>query len=133
MRVLSVLALLIAAALLSNSSRAEPIRGAGSTFAYPIIMKWREAFMIKQADGSDFVSQDRGVDYEPVGSLGGILRLSQPEIDFAASDAPLPPEELAKFGYVQFPIVMGGIVATVNLDDVKPGDLHLTGALLADI
>ena len=111
---------------------AEPIRGSGSTFAFPIIAKWSAAYQAEQAGGYDSVS-DNGVDYEPVGSLGGILRLANPEIDFAASDAPLPPAELKKFGYVQFPLVMGGIAIVVNIDGIKPGELKLTGALLADI
>ena len=111
---------------------ADPIRGSGSTFAFPVIAKWSAGYQAEQAGGYDSVA-DNGVDYEPVGSLGGILRLANPEIDFAASDAPLPPDELKKFGYVQFPLVMGGIAVVVNLDGIEPGALKLTGALLADI
>jgi len=112
---------------------ADPIHGAGSTFAYPIIAKWSQAYKIAQIGDSDFVSQDDRIDYEPIGSLGGIMRLGQPEIDFAASDVPLPPEELTKLGYVQFPIVMGGLAPVINLDGIEPGALKLTGPLLADI
>ena len=100
----------------SLSASAEPVHGAGSTFAYPIIAKWSEAYKTAQIGDSDFVSQDDSIDYEPTGSLGGIMRLGQPEIDFAASDVPLPPEELTKLGYVQFPIVMGGLAPVINLD-----------------
>jgi phosphate transport system substrate-binding protein len=76
---------------------------------------------------------DAGIDYEPVGSIGGILRLGEPELDFALSDVPLPPVELRKFGYVQFPIVIGGVVPVVNLEGIAPGELRLSGAVLADI
>jgi phosphate transport system substrate-binding protein len=120
-------------AMLGGPALAEPVRGAGSTFAFPLITQWSQNYQVERAGGGDFVLQDSGVDYEPVGSLGGILRLAQPETDFAATDAPLPPEELAKFNYVQFPIVMGGIVPVLNIDGVKSGELKLTGAVLADI
>jgi phosphate transport system substrate-binding protein len=134
MRISSVAVVLAAfIAMLGGPALAEPVRGAGSTFAFPLITQWSQSYQVERAGGEDFVLQDSGIDYEPVGSLGGILRLAQPEIDFAATDAPLPPEELAKFNYVQFPIVMGGIVPVLNIDGVKPGELKLTGAVLADI
>lgn len=112
---------------------AEPIHGAGSTFAYPVIAKWSESYLTDRAGGTDITFMGSGIDYEPVGSLAGILRLTQPEMDFAASDAPLPPEDLEKFGFVQFPLVVGGIVPVVNLDNVAPGGLQLSGEVLADI
>ena len=83
--------------------------------------------------GSDFVNDELGVDYEPIGSLGGIMRLAQPDVDFAASDAPLPPDELAKRDLAQFPVVIGGLAAVVNLDGVQSGQLKLTGDVLAQI
>lgn len=112
---------------------AEPIHGAGSTFAYPVIAKWSESYLTDRAGGTDITFMGSGIDYEPVGSLAGILRLSQPEMDFAASDMPLPPEDLAKLSYVQFPLVIGGIVPVVNLDGIAPGALSLSGEVLADI
>ncbi|WP_119392226.1 phosphate ABC transporter substrate-binding protein PstS [Taklimakanibacter lacteus] len=132
----SVLLAFLTAIMLSCSggmALGEPIHGAGSTFAYPIIARWSESYLADRAGGTDITFMGSGIDYEPVGSLAGILRLSQPEMDFAASDMPLPPEELRKFGYVQFPLVMGGIVPVVNLDDIAPGGIALSGELLADI
>ena len=111
----------------------EPIHGAGSTFAYPVIDKWSEAHLKDRAGGDDITLMDSGIDYEPIGSIGGILRLAEPEMDFALSDVPLPPADLAKFGYVQFPILIGGIVPVVNLDGIAPGELRLSGAVLADM
>ncbi|PWR24052.1 phosphate ABC transporter substrate-binding protein PstS [Zavarzinia compransoris] len=115
------------------AAEAEPIRGAGSTFAAPIINQWSRDYEARRTDGGDFTSPDWRVDYEPVGSLAGLMRLAQPETDFAATDAPLTPEELAKRGLVQFPIVMGGIVVVANLDNVGAGQLRLSGPVLADI
>lgn len=122
------------AALASGTpAHAEPIRGAGSTFAAPIINQWSRDYEAMRTDGGDYTSPDWRVDYEPVGSLAGVMRLRQPEIDFAATDAPLPPEELAARGWAQFPIVMGGIVVVANLDNVGAGELRLSGPVLADI
>lgn len=112
---------------------AEPITGAGSTFAAPIIGKWAKSYQDARTDGGEFTSPDWTVDYEPVGSLAGIMRLDQPELDFAATDAPVTPDDLAKRGRKQFPIVMGGIAVVVNLHGVHAGFLRLTGPLLADI
>lgn len=134
--VLSVFALLAAVGsslAVTASAHAQRIQGSGSTFALPVISAWKESFLKKRADGSDFVVDDLGVDYEPVGSLGGIMRLAQPEIDFAASDAPLPPEELAKRDLAQFPLVMGGLAVVTNLDGIEPGQLKLTGDIIARI
>jgi len=114
-------------------SQAEPIRGAGSTFAAPIINQWSHDYEAVRTDGGDFTSPDWQVDYEPVGSLAGIMRLDQPEMDFAATDAPLPAAELAKRGLIQFPIVMGGIVVVANIEGVGAGQLKLSGPVVADI
>lgn len=123
----------VAATLSPIGSFAEPIRGSGSTFAAPVIAEWSRDYEAARTDGGDYTSPDWKVDYEPVGSLAGIMRLDQPEMDFAATDAPLPPDELAKRGYGQFPIVMGGIAVVANIDGVEPGKLRLSGPLLADI
>jgi phosphate transport system substrate-binding protein len=123
----------LAASLLFSPALAEPIRGAGSTFAAPIINQWSRDYEAVRTDGGDYTSPDWRVDYEPVGSLAGVMSLDRPEMDFAATDAPLPPEELAKRGWTQFPIVMGGVAVVANLDDVGAGQLRLSGPVLADI
>lgn len=112
---------------------AEPIRGAGSTFAAPVIMKWSQAYTDARTDGGDFTSPDWRVDYEPVGSLAGIMRLQQPELDFAATDSPLPASEVSKSRLLQFPVVVGGVAIATNIPDIADGELRLTGSVLADI
>jgi phosphate transport system substrate-binding protein len=118
---------------IATPAAAEPIRGAGSTFAAPVIAKWAKNYQAARADGGDFISPDWTVDYEPVGSLAGLMRLAQPELDFAATDAPLPPEELAKRGQRQFPIAMGGVAIVANIEGIAAGALKLSGPVLADI
>jgi phosphate transport system substrate-binding protein len=103
---------------------AATITGAGATFPYPIYAKWANAYM--QQTGI-------GLNYQSIGSGGGIRQINAGTVDFGASDMPLKPEVLAKDKLVQFPTVMGGVVPVINLDGVKPGDIRLTGALLADI
>ncbi|MDB5415831.1 MAG: pstS [Rubritepida sp.] len=114
------------------SARAEPIQGAGSTFAAPIIEQWSRSYRAVRADGGDFTSPDWNVDYEPVGSLAGVMRLNQRELDFAATDVPLSVEELARHRWVQFPVVMGGIVVVANIGSAG-ARLRLSGPVLADI
>ncbi|TIT46292.1 MAG: phosphate ABC transporter substrate-binding protein PstS, partial [Mesorhizobium sp.] len=80
---------LAVALMIGAAAQAEPIRGAGSTLAAPIIGKWAAAYESARADGGDYVSPDWKVDYEIVGSLAGVLRLDQPDMDFAATDAPV--------------------------------------------
>lgn len=127
-------ALLLGAIIFSTASvQAEPIRGAGSTFAAPIIQLWSRDYEAMRTDGGDFTSPDWRVDYEPVGSLAGVMRLGQIETDFAATDAPLPAEELKTRDLLQFPIVMGGIVVVANIDGIGAGALRLSGPVIADI
>ena len=132
-----------AATLSSSPVRAEEeITGAGSTFAYPVISHWSRAYMRSRYE-SEYDVGGSGLDeapasgealsYEPVGSLAGTMRVQNGRVDFAASDVPMKSEELAKLGLGQFPLVMGGVVAAVNLDGVKPGDIKFSGPLLADI
>lgn len=118
--------LLIAAVLLvlAPGARADDLTGAGSTFAYPIIWKWSEAF--RAATGTD-------VAYQSVGSSAGVNRIRAKTVDFGASDKPLKPEDLDRLGLGQFPIVFGGVVPVVNLAGVAPGTMRFTGAVLADI
>ncbi|MGH8737446.1 MAG: phosphate ABC transporter substrate-binding protein PstS [Burkholderiales bacterium] len=113
-----------AAVLLSTAAMAADITGAGATFPYPIYAKWADAY--RKASGVD-------VNYQSIGSGGGIKQISAKTVDFGASDMPLTPEVLAKSGLTQFPTVVGGAIPTVNLKGIKPGELKLSGALLADI
>jgi phosphate transport system substrate-binding protein len=110
--------------LVTSSAKAKDISGAGSTFVAPVLVKWAEAY-----------KTDTGltINYHAVGSGAGVRQIKGKSADFGASDAPLSPEELAGTGLVQFPIVIGGIVPVVNIDGVGPGQLHLTGNVLADI
>src|SRR5579862_1727923 len=100
------------------------ISGAGATFPYPIYAKWADAY--KKDTGV-------GLNYQSIGSGGGIKQIEAKTVTFGASDAPLKGEELEKNGLVQFPMVMGGIVPVVNLDGVKAGDLVIDGPTLAKI
>ncbi len=118
------------------------IRGAGSTFAFPIITRWSESYRRWRSNNSPFPTSNSGLedptatsafDYEPIGSLAGLLRVRTGAVDFAVSDAPLDSQELTKLGLVQFPIVIGGVAIVVNLDGVGPGELWLNSKVIADI
>src|SRR5436309_2635876 len=117
-------AAVLAAAAFSSAALAVDITGAGATFPYPIYAKWADAY--KQKTGV-------GLNYQSIGSGGGIKQIISKTVDFGASDAPLKLEQLDKDGLVQFPMVMGGVVPVVNLDGVAPGQMKLTAKLLADI
>lgn len=106
-----------------NVSAAD-ITGAGATFPYPIYSKWAEAY--KAATGI-------GLNYQSIGSGGGIKQIKAKTVDFGASDMPLKKEELEKEGLVQFPAVIGGVVPVVKLDGIKPGQLKFTPEVIADI
>jgi phosphate transport system substrate-binding protein len=109
---------------LATVAEAADISGAGSTFAYPIFAKWADAY--KKDTGN-------GLNYQSIGSGGGIKQIQQKTVTFGASDMPLEPKELAKSGLVQFPAIIGGDVPVVNLDGIKAGDLVLDGPTLANI
>src|SRR6202790_1755370 len=118
---------LVAAGIVAASTipvRALDISGAGATFPYPIYAKWADAY--KKETGN-------GMNYQSIGSGGGIKQIQSKTVTFGASDAPLKGEDLDKNGLVQFPMVMGGIVPVVNIDGVKPGDLVIDGATLGKI
>jgi phosphate transport system substrate-binding protein len=100
------------------------ISGAGATFPYPVYAKWADAY--KKETGT-------GMNYQSIGSGGGIKQIEAKTVTFGATDAPLKGDELDKNGLVQFPMVMGGIVPVVNLDGIKPGDLVLDGPTVAKI
>jgi phosphate transport system substrate-binding protein len=103
---------------------AAEISGAGATFPYPVYAKWADTY--RKETGV-------GLNYQSIGSGGGIKQIEAKTVTFGATDAPLKGAELDKFGLVQFPMVMGGIVPVVNIDGVAPGDLVLDGPTLAAI
>ena len=115
---------LVAMAAFAQGAFAVDITGAGATFPYPVYAKWADAY--KKNTGT-------GMNYQSIGSGGGIKQITAKTVDFGASDMPLKPEELDKEGLTQFPTVIGGNVPVVNLPGIKPGELHLTGPVLADI
>jgi phosphate transport system substrate-binding protein len=117
------LAIGLAVATVGSASAAD-ISGAGATFPYPIYAKWADAY--KKETGI-------GLNYQSIGSGGGIKQIKAKTVTFGASDAPLAGKDLDESGLVQFPMVMGGIVPVVNIAGVKPGDLVLDGPTLAAI
>jgi phosphate transport system substrate-binding protein len=117
-------ALAVAGAMFATASHAGDITGAGATFPYPIYAKWADAY--KKATGV-------GMNYQSIGSGGGIKQITAKTVDFGASDAPMKGEDLDKNGLLQFPAIMGGVVPVYNLKGVKTGDIKLSGPLLADI
>ncbi|MGB7543396.1 MAG: phosphate ABC transporter substrate-binding protein PstS [Burkholderiales bacterium] len=114
----------IALGLASQAVLSAEITGAGATFPYPIYAKWADAY--KSRTGV-------GLNYQSIGSGGGIKQIRAKTVDFGASDMPLKAEDLDKDGLMQFPTVMGGVVLVVNLSGVQPGAMKLTGQLVADI
>jgi phosphate ABC transporter phosphate-binding protein len=122
----AVVAIAMAAAstISISAAMAADISGAGATFPYPIYAKWADAY--KKETGI-------GLNYQSIGSGGGIKQIKAKTVTFGASDAPLKGEDLKSTGLAQFPMVMGGIVPVVNLEGVKPGELVLDGPTLADI
>jgi len=103
---------------------AADMTGAGATFPYPIYAKWAEAYKAKT--GSN-------LNYQSIGSSGGIKQIKAKTVDFGATDNPVKFEDLEKDGMVQFPAIIGGVVPVMNVDGVKPGELKLDGPTLADI
>ena len=100
------------------------LTGAGSTFVYPVMAKWAEAYKSKTG---------ASVNYQSVGSGAGIKQIRANTVDFGASDKPLPPEDIKASGFVQFPAVIGGVVPVVNLPGIKPGEIVFDGKTLADV
>jgi phosphate transport system substrate-binding protein len=112
------------AALAIGASAQTTITGAGATFPYPIYSKWSEAYQVKT---------QVQLNYQSIGSSGGIKQIKTGTVDFGATDAPLKGDELTAAGLVQFPTVLGGVVPVLNVEGIKPGELQLTGEVLADI
>ena len=110
--------------LTGSFAQAAEITGAGATFPYPIYAKWADAY--KKVTGTS-------MNYQSIGSGGGIKQITAKTIDFGASDAPMKAEDLEANGLIQFPAIMGGVVPVINLKGVESGKLRLTGELLANI
>jgi phosphate transport system substrate-binding protein len=118
------IATLAAAMAFSLGTQAAGVTGAGATFPAPVYAKWADAY--QKATGNK-------INYQSIGSGGGIKQIIAKTVDFGASDKPLTHEELDKDGLMQFPAVIGGVVPVLNVQGIKPGELKLTGAVLADI
>jgi phosphate transport system substrate-binding protein len=115
---------LSAAAAIAVGALAAEISGAGATFPYPIYAKWAEAYAAKTG---------LKMNYQSIGSGGGIKQITAKTVDFGASDMPLKPADLEKDGLTQFPMVMGGVVPVINVPGIAAGQLKLDGKVLADI
>ena len=109
---------------ISTAANAVDITGAGATFPYPIYAKWAEAYKAKTGVG---------MNYQSIGSGGGIAQIKAKTVDFGASDMPLKPDDLQAAGLMQFPAIIGGVVPVVNLEGIAPGALKFTGPVLANI
>ncbi len=117
-------ALAIGLAGFTFAAQAQQITGAGSTFVYPVLSKWSAEYS---------KSNNVQVNYQSIGSGGGIAQIKAGTVDFGATDAPLTPDALGTAGLAQFPIIIGGIAPVLNVPGIEAGKLKLTGAVLADI
>ena len=118
---------LTAGLLLSGAaltSQAADITGAGATFPYPIFAKWAEVYK---------KIENVGLNYQSIGSSGGLRQIRAKTVTFGASDAPVAGAQLDKDGMVQFPVILGGVVPIINVEGFKPGELKITGAALAEV
>ena len=109
---------------LASGALAADISGAGATFPYPVYAKWADAY--KKATAV-------GLNYQSIGSGGGIKQIKAKTVTFGASDMPLKAEDLDAAGLIQFPMIMGGVVPVLNLPGFAPGQVKLDGPTLADI
>ena len=121
-RILVILAVSLTGYLVS--ANAADITGAGATFPYPIYSKWAEAY--EKQSGTK-------LNYQSIGSSGGIKQINAKTVTFGATDAPVKGDELEKQGQVQFPAIIGGTVPVINLEGFKPGELKITGQILAEV
>jgi phosphate transport system substrate-binding protein len=115
---------LITGLTISLTAQAAEITGAGATFPYPIYAKWAEAY--NKATGNT-------LNYQSIGSSGGIRQINNKTVSFGATDAPVKGEELDKLGQIQFPAIIGGTVPVVNLEGFKAGELKITGPVMAEV
>jgi len=118
------LSIIFTALIVATQSLAADATGAGSTFVSPVMAKWIDIYKAKTGNT---------IGYQAVGSSIGVGLIKKAAVDFGATDMPLDPGELEKLGMMQFPIVIGGVVPVVNIEGVKPGGIHFTGQVLADI
>lgn len=121
---------------------APAVSGAGSTFIAPLLARWSRSYERWVAGGGALAVGGGGLDdpppsvaldYEPVGSLAGMMRAREGGVDFGATEAPMASADLRQLGLIQFPLAIGGVAIVINLDGVAPGALKLTGEMLADI
>jgi phosphate transport system substrate-binding protein len=119
-----MIAAIAVAATVSLAASAGDISGAGATFPYPIYAKWADAY--KKLTGI-------GLNYQSIGSGGGIKQIKAKTVTFGASDMPLKPDDLKASGLLQFPMIIGGVVPVVNIKGIQAGQLHLDGATIASI
>src|SRR5260370_27904725 len=124
MKIIKRLLILGVAASLSIAASAADISGAGATFPYPIYAKWGDAY--KKLTGI-------GLNYQSIGSGGGIKQIKAKTVTFGASDMPLKPDDLKAAGLLQFPMIIGGVVPVVNVKGIQAGQLHLDGVTVASI
>jgi phosphate transport system substrate-binding protein len=124
MYIVKRIAIIALATSLSLAAAAADISGAGATFPYPIYAKWADTY--KKLTGV-------GLNYQSIGSGGGIKQIKAKTVTFGASDMPLKPDDLKAAGLLQFPMIIGGVVPVVNIKGVGPGQLHLDGATVASI
>src|SRR6201996_7206795 len=108
----------------ATCAQAATISGAGATFPAPVYAKWAESYKAESGNS---------LNYQAIGSGGGIKQINASTVDFGASDKPLKPDDLAGGGLAMFPTVIGGVVPVMNLPGIKPGQIKLTGPQLADI
>src|SRR5579871_6025216 len=124
MKILKRIAIAAATLSLAAVAAATDISGAGATFPYPIYSKWADAY--KKLTGV-------GLNYQSIGSGGGIKQIKAKTVTFGASDMPLKPDDLNGSGLMQFPAIIGGVVPVVNVKGVGPGQMKLDGATIASI
>ena len=118
------LSVLLASLCMSGLAHATDVTGAGSSFVYPVLSKWSQDYS---------KSSSNRINYQSIGSGGGIAQIKAATVDFGASDAPLSADDLKAGGLGQFPSVIGGIVPVMNIEGVAPGQLKLDGETLAKI
>jgi phosphate transport system substrate-binding protein len=123
-RVLTSVTAGIALSVAALSVQAADITGAGATFPYPIFAKWAEVYK---------KIENVGLNYQSIGSSGGLRQIRAKTVTFGASDAPVAGPQLEKDGMVQFPVILGGVVPIVNIEGFKQAELKLSGPVLAEI
>lgn len=124
MKLMKILSALVLTGTILSTAKATDVTGAGSSFVYPVLSKWAEAY--KKETGSS-------INYQSIGSGGGIKQIQANTVDFGATDMPLKSEDLAKNGLIQFPVINGAIVPIINIEGVKDAQLKLDGKVLAGI